>query len=198
MAMGCWGECWEECPAIQISASSSRYPPAKWPLPRLPRLHPTCSLDKAPWSWGLITKVCLSLCSLCSTCNYTVLNRGAMEVKVGEENHHTPDEWFPPLVRVVQLGCRVGNGFNSGAPSVSGRLKWDPSQLSAWLHSTSKLHQKGTWEWQKCFILAHSVTGPDGVFVLSLKHAACTRLCTKTGCVQMHAHACTLPQHTAV
>lgn len=50
MAMGCWGECWEECPPIQISASSSRYPPAKWPLPRLPRLHPTCSLDKAPWS----------------------------------------------------------------------------------------------------------------------------------------------------
>lgn len=51
----------------------------------------------APWikpsdPGELITKVCLRLPSLCCTCNYTVLNLGAVEVKVGEDNHHTPDE----------------------------------------------------------------------------------------------------------
>ncbi|CAJ1060457.1 Hypothetical predicted protein [Xyrichtys novacula] len=104
---------------LQISSKEVTF------LPAAPRI-------KASDLRELITKVCPGLRSLCCSCNYTVLNRRDEELKVGEQNHYTP-QWNSSAVGERIASARGGLG-----------LKWDPSLLSAWPHSTSKLLQTGT------------------------------------------------------
>lgn len=67
---------------IQVSASFFRYPPPKVTFAFAP---PAAPCIKPSDLWELINKVCLGLRSLCCTCNYIVLKRRAVEVKVEEE-----------------------------------------------------------------------------------------------------------------
>lgn len=118
-----------------VSAHSFTYPPPKVTFASAP--------PAAPWIkpsdlWELINKVCRARRSLCCTCNYTVLNWKAVEVRLGKQK--------VCLLRQeggLQRSSRGENGFSwrrrrGGSLLVSAATaKWDPSLLPAWCHSTS-------------------------------------------------------------
>lgn len=116
-----------------VSAHSFSYPPPKVTFASAP--------PAAPWIkpsdlWELINKVCRARRSLCCTCNYTVLNWKAAEVRLGKQK--------VCLLRregrngaVGERMVSAGGGRGGGAPCISGHCKWDPSLLPAWCHSTS-------------------------------------------------------------
>lgn len=110
-----------------VSAHSFTYPPPKVTFASAP--------PAAPWIkpsdlWELINKVCQARRSLCCTCNYTVLNWKAVEVRLGKQKVCLL-RWEGGL-QLLQLEVEAG-----GPPCISGHRKWDPSLLPAWCHSTS-------------------------------------------------------------
>lgn len=111
-----------------VSTHSFSYPPPKVTFasapPAAPRIKPSDL-------WELINKVCRSLCC---TCNYTVLNWKAAEVRLGKQK-----VCLPRREGGLHQSCRGENGFRRGGgpPCISGHCKWDPSLLPAWCHSTS-------------------------------------------------------------
>lgn len=131
---------------LQISSKEVTFSPAA------PRIKPSDLRE-------LITKVCLGLDSLCCSCNYIVLSLSTEEAKVGERDHYTP-QWNNSAV-----------GERTASAGRGGGLKLDPSLFCLWpplhLHAASERDLRMTGVFHTG---TFRVLGPDGAFVLSLKH----------------------------